>query len=317
MQSPEPRTAGVEANLRGLQCSSCGVRLDVAPELRSARCPYCDSPFVVDRPETRDRPDPRFVLGFVVQQERAVELVRRWIGERSWLAPSGLKRSTLERTAGVYLPGYLYGAVADVRYRANIGEQYQDTETRTTIDADGNPTTETVTVTRTEWRDLEGDFRGYVRDLLVSASQGLDNAELESIEPFDLRALRRYEPSIVAGWTSEEPTLSLEECRDRAASEARADLEQRLWDFLPGDTQRELAFDADLRDEVSDLVLLPVWIFAARYREDRPPVRVLVNGQTGEVHGAVPRSGWRIALLVLALAILLGVAAAAVLGVLA
>jgi hypothetical protein len=46
-----------------------------------------------------------------------------------------------------------------------------------------------------------------------------------------------------------------------------------------------------------------VWSFAVRYAEDRPPVQILVNGQTGRVGGKVPISAIKVTV-----AVLLGVA---------
>ena len=48
--------------------------------------------------------------------------------------------------------------------------------------------------------------------------------------------------------------------------------------------------------EVIDLVLLPIWTYAVRYAEDRPPIQILVNGQTGRVVGDKPLSTWKIGL---------------------
>jgi hypothetical protein len=41
---------------------------------------------------------------------------------------------------------------------------------------------------------------------------------------------------------------------------------------------------------VIDLVLLPVWVFSMRYAKEKPPARVLMNGQTGEIYGTAPLS---------------------------
>jgi hypothetical protein len=46
-----------------------------------------------------------------------------------------------------------------------------------------------------------------------------------------------------------------------------------------------------------DPVLVPVWMFAVRYRDDRPPLRVAINGQTGRtttLAGRVPLSWPRV-----------------------
>lgn len=281
-----------------IQCQACGAALTVEAQLRTATCPYCDSPAVVDRPASADRPDPAFVIGFVTGKERADTLVKQWIRSRGFFAHGGLKSATVEKVRGVYLPCYLYGAVADSEYEAEIGENYTVTETYTTT-VNGKTVTRTRTVTKTEWRDLRGAHACYILDVLVTASKGIPNAELEAIEPFDLRALRRFEPGLISGWIAEEPSLSQDDCFAMAHEESVQKVGKMLARFMPGDSHRALRHRTELRDEVIDLLLLPVWVFALRYAEDRPPVRILINGQTGEVQGRVPLSALKITLAVL------------------
>ena len=90
-------------------CESCGARVVVEPLARTARCPYCDSPAVVDRPATADRPDPAFAIGFPVDRDRAGNLVRSFLRRRK-LAPFGLERAAPEKVEGVYVPAYLLAA---------------------------------------------------------------------------------------------------------------------------------------------------------------------------------------------------------------
>jgi hypothetical protein len=46
--------------------------------------------------------------------------------------------------------------------------------------------------------------------------------------------------------------------------------------------------------------MLPVWVLAVRYAADRPPVRLVLNGQTGSIHGRAPKSWAKIGGIVLA-----------------
>jgi len=46
-----------------LECKACGAALHVESHLRTALCPYCASPSVVDRPPQHGRPLPTFALG--------------------------------------------------------------------------------------------------------------------------------------------------------------------------------------------------------------------------------------------------------------
>ena len=57
-----------------ISCESCGAKVVLDPLLRTARCPYCDSPSVVDRQATTDRPDPVFVVGFAAMLTALIAL---------------------------------------------------------------------------------------------------------------------------------------------------------------------------------------------------------------------------------------------------
>lgn len=303
MEPEEPSAESAPASEEGrleISCRGCGATLVVGARERTAQCPYCASPSIVERPPSPDRPDPAFVVGFVVDQERATRSVAGWIRSRGLFARSDFKKASVEVTRGVYLPAYLYGAIAWSRYQAEIGENYTVTETYTTTDSKGRTRTRTRTRTKTEWRQLEGPHASYVLDVLVTASRGIGNEALEEIEPFDLRALRRYSPALLSGWMAEDPSLAREECLELARGESRERIEGDIEAFLPGNKHRDLRVATELEDEVIDLVLLPIWSFAARYHEKRPPVRILVNGQTGEVAGRVPISAWKVGLAVAA-----------------
>ena len=285
-------------------CGECGAELKIEAHIRTTVCPYCDAPSVVERPAGAARPDPVFVVGFVIQRDSAVDHVKNWLGSRSIFAKSGLKKARLEKTRGVYLPAYLYGASAHSSYSAQIGENYTVTETYT----DSQGKTRTRTRTETEWRHLSGQYSCYVSDRIVTASKGLPNDELEAVEPFDLRAIRRYSPAMISGWISEEPSIPQQQCFQMAHQESMDYVSGSLASFMPGDKHSDLSHQTQLSNEHIELVLLPLWVFSARYHPEKPPVRICVNGQTGEVGGKIPYSWIKITIAVLfAIAVVAGI----------
>ncbi|XXZ62696.1 hypothetical protein WME74_21855 [Sorangium sp. So ce341] len=287
-----------------LECETCGASLRVEADQRTAACPYCASPSVVERPPSNDRPSPHFVLGFAMARESAQGAVAAWLGKRSLFVQSSVKKGTVDAIRGVYTPAYLYSAMAQTRYAAQIGENYQETETYTTTDDKGNTVTRTRVVTRTEHRHLEGQRATYVMDVLVVASRAVQNAELEALEPFDLRTMRRYTPAVLSGWVAEEPTLTQAECYALARREALEKIGRDLQGFMPGDSHHGLTHETRLDQETLELIYVPLWVLAIRHDPRKPPFRVLINGQTGAIHGKAPLSWVKIALAVL-LAILL------------
>ncbi len=291
-------------------CGHCGAAL-AFEGLRAQTCAYCASPNVVERPPAAGQPEPRFVVAFVGDAAVARRAIDRWLGSRTWFADSAIKRARVEDLRGVYVPAYLYSAVAHTSYTAQIGEHYTETETVTVEDDDepprvvwppGNPRapkrrkrSETRKVTRTEYRGLAGTHVGYVTDVVVSASAGLSDDELARLEPFDLRQMRRFQPHLVSGWLAEEFARPLEACERASRQEALDQIGGKLRGFLPGDTYSDLAWRTSVTWEAMDPVLVPAWVLAVRYREDRPPLRVVINGQTGKIAGKVPLAWWKVA----------------------
>ncbi len=285
-------------------CGHCGASL-AFDRVRTEMCPYCASPNFVERPPAAGQPDPRFVVTFVGDADVARRALDRWLGSRSiyitLLADSAVKRARIEDMRGIYVPAYLYSAVAHTNYHAQIGEHYTETETYTATNQEGKTETRTRTVTRTEYRPLAGYHVGYVTDVIVSASHGLSNRELSGIEPFDLKQMRRFDPALVSGWIAEEfahgPDASERTCRTEAVDQVGHELRR----FMPGDSYSDLSWRTNVAWESIDPILVPVWVLALRYREDKDPLRVVINGQTGKVAGKVPLSAWKVAVAVLAL----------------
>ncbi len=275
-----------------ITCEACGAKILFEALHRTARCPYCDSPSVIDRPATPDRPDPVFAVGFSIDRNEATIRMRRFIAQKK-LAPPGLRGKTAEKVSGVYLPTYLYSAIASSSYRATIGEDYYVTE----VSRDSKGRTSVKRRRKTEYYQLQGPHRSYVGDVVVTASRGIPNDEIEAVEPFDLGSLRRFSPAMVSGWVSEEPSLTRDECLQLARRESTTKIRDVVRRFMPGDSCRGLESRTALSEEAVDLVLLPVWVFAIRYRDDKPPIRLLVNGQTGKAWGKIPISWKKVAII--------------------
>ncbi len=276
-------------------CQQCGAGLAFSG-VRTETCPYCASPSFIERPALSGQPDPAFAVAFTGDARWAHDRLFAWLGRRSMFADPALRHARVEDLRGVYLPAYLYSAVARSDYTAQIGEHYTEIETRTTKDEHGNKKTETRTVTRTEYRALSGQHVGYITDLIISASAALDQRTLGRLEPFDLRQLRRFTPALVSGWIHEEYSREAHECSRTSRREAIEAVGDKLRAFMPGDSYSDLQWRTNVEWESLDPVVVPVWVFAVRYRDDKDPLRIVINGQTGRIAGTVPLAWWKIAI---------------------
>jgi len=291
-EQPAAAEMVVEAEVvqKHFRCKNCGAEVGVDPDQRSYVCPFCDSTYVVefDVKET-DRQPPEFVIGFGVTEEQALAKFREWIKQGNWFRPGDLKSARIEdKLKGVYLPFWSFSMLAESSWSADIGEYWWRTETSTTTDSKGKTVTKTRRVRETEWWDLSGNHHHYYSGYLVSGSRGLAQRDADRIKPFQLPAMKRYEPYFLAGWLNEEYSIRRDEALETCKQEFFRREERNVASHLPGDTHRGLRVHTQFSDVNSDLVLLPVYLLSYRHREKL--FRFMVNGQTGKVAGDKPLS---------------------------
>lgn len=271
-------------------CPNCGAAISFAEEQLASRCAFCETPLVHAQDTTSEPVD--LVAPFRLTKVQAAGRLKQNLSGR-YLAPEAVRKATdPEDLEGVLVPFWCYDATARSEYSAQVGIWWYETQTYT-VTVNGKTQTRTRQVRRTEWHGLSGSHVQTYNDHLVSGSKGLPEIEANELEPFDLGHARPFDPTLLAGLTAERPSIDHEQARLTANEELAQRENKAIRSFLPGDECSSV--ENSTTTEVSDvrLVLLPVWI--ATYRHKNKVFRMLVNGQTGEVVGNVPRSWAKIA----------------------
>jgi hypothetical protein len=285
----------VEAELvqRHFRCEACGAEVAIDADQRSYTCAFCDSTYVVEfSPQESDRQPPEFVIGFSITPEEAQEKFRQWLTESRWFRPGDLiAAKVVEKLRGVYLPFWSFSMLAESSWSATIGEYWYRTETYTTTE-NGKTVTKTRQVRETEWWPLSGQHHRYYSGYLISGSQGLGQRDAERIKPFYLNAMKRYRPYFLAGWLSEEYSITRPDALEICQNEFYRQEESNIGTFLPGDTSGNLQVTTGFDHINSDLVLLPIYLLSYNYKDT--VYRFLINGQTGKMAGDKPLSKLRI-----------------------
>jgi hypothetical protein len=257
-------------------------------------------------PTESDRQPPEFVIGFAITPEQSQEAFRKWLRANSWFRPGDLAvASVADKLKGVYLPFWSFTMLAQSQWQAQIGEYWYRTETYTDRDSKGNLVTRTRQVQETEWWPLAGRHHRYYTGYLISGSRGLAQDQSQRIQPFNLPALKRYEPYFLAGWLAEEYSVGRDEALALCQQEFQRREQRNIGAFLPGDTHSGLAVASEFSHVGSDLCLLPTYILSYRYRDK--VYRFLLNGQTGKHDGDKPISAKRITVLILAILALIAI----------
>ncbi len=293
--------SGWAAQRKAVQCRSCRAVTVFEPGKAGTNCDFCGSPELLDYEEIDAPIRPESLLPFAVDEERVRDIVRDWLGSH-WLAPNKLQRSGLIDTLhGVYIPYWTFDSAVDCRWTAESGDYYY--VTRTVRDANGR--TRTVRDRRVRWYPSSGRIQHAFDDHLIPGSLGVRPDFLRAIEPFPVGDLRPYDTGYLSGWDIEHYQVALPDAARQAHQEKTRILERLAARQVPGDTHRFLKVHPRFSRETFKHILVPVWILAYDYGRTRH--QVVINGTTGRIAGSWPKSPWKIALLILAGLILLGV----------
>lgn len=271
---------------RRFTCGQCGASTVVDPGSTSERCPFCGAPALLAAAEDADMLPPQGLIPMGRPAATISADLGRWLKQGFFIPDDLAQVARHQRLQPVYVPYWSFNATLTARWKARV--------------AVGSGRSR-----RWEWRNGERIF--FYTHHLQPGTRSLPPDLLRQAGPFDMQKLVEYQPAYLAGWPAGSYDVSL----------AQASLEGR--EAMLKDAAKQLQFKAAPGEDVSELsvtssdftgmtfqhVLLPLWVGAYQYRQR--PYRVLVNGQTGKVAGDRPTDWVKVALLVLAGLILIGI----------
>jgi len=286
-------------DIKSVICKNCGAELIFEAHTSAQFCNYCGSSHISEHKTEKTIP-PGYLIPFEITEKSAGERFKRWIGKR-WFAPNKLKSSYKnDRILGTYIPYWTFDTQTFNRYTAQRGDYYYVTRTRTV-----NGKTETYQERHTRWTSVSGNFERFFDDVLVGASSKVDRTVLDKVDDFHLDALVAYKPDYLSGFFAERYSIPLEEGWTTGKSVVDRILESEITSIVGGDTIRMLDIQSHYDDLNFKHVLMPIWISSYLYNEKT--YNFMINGQTGTVQGAYPKSPIKIGLAILLGLIVLGI----------
>jgi hypothetical protein len=268
-----------------------------APDRVGQNCEFCGSPALVDYTELKAPIRPQGILPFKIDATRVRDDIRRWWRSK-WFAPGRLARSALVDTLrSIYIPYWTFDAQVHCPWTAEAGYHYYvSVEGR---DAQGNRVVRQEQ--RTRWEPAAGAIDHVFDDEAVPGTQGLPLDLLKEVEPFPTKEVVPYDTAFLAGHVVEHYRVVLLDAAQRSQEQMRATLESLCASEVPGDTHRNLQIDPQYSGQTFKHVLVPIWLLSYTY--GAKAFQVIANGYTGRIAGRYPKSVWKIALVVLLVAV--------------
>ena len=254
-------------------CESCGGEIVGDANMAATSCPFCDNPVVMKGQFAGDL-KPDLVIPFKLDKKAAKEALKKhYMGKK--LLPKVFKdENHIDEVKGVYVPFWLFDADAE----ANI--RYKATRVRTWSDSQYNYTeTQHYHVTR-------GGTIGFTA-VPVDGSTKLEDALMESIEPFNLADAVDFNSAYLAGYLADRYDVDAEQSIQRAnerikrsTADAFAATTQGYSTIIPVST------GIQLENGTARYALYPVWLLNTTWNGKK--YTFAMNGQTGKLVGDLP-----------------------------
>jgi hypothetical protein len=228
-------------------------------------------------------------MAFSVNRESAAQALKSWLGKQGFFRPADMgKKARVKNLTALYFPAWVFDAEAEVTWAADSNQGSR----------------------RSNWAPHAGTVEIKFDDVLVSASRGLNPKETSAL-------IGSYDPSNPQSQPTSGPEVGTEslvhEAFDAQRSFARAYLlrgiKRRAMEYVerncvPGSRVRKVGVSMRIEGLHTRRVALPVWILAWRYKDQI--YRAVISGQDAScVHGKLPLSWARIALVVGSVALVL------------
>ncbi len=254
-------------------CPACGGEIITDMNTAATFCPYCENPAIIQgRLSGSVKPDA--VIPFKASKEDAQAAFLKLCKGKPLLPKSFTGEQRVEKITGVYVPFWLYDC------SGSFDGTYQATRVHHWADSKYN-------YTRTEHfllkRSAAADFSGIPMD----ASSKMDNAIMESIEPFDYTAMVDFETAYLSGYLADKYDVDAKLGQERVRQRVGSTMDSMIQPTLAGyATAVPSVKNLNVRHGKAKYVLLPVWMLHSKYR-DKTYVFAM-NGQTGKMTGTFP-----------------------------
>lgn len=254
-------------------CPSCSGQLLTDENTAATFCPFCGNPAVLPgRVSGGLRPDA--VIPFQNSKEDARKAFLALCKGKPLLPKGFTAEHRVEKITGIYVPFWLYDCTGrqDGKYRATRVRHWSDSRYHYTK-------TDHFLLTRGACADFER--------IPMDGSSKMDNAIMESIEPFDYTQLQPFDTAYLSGFFADKYDVESKLGEERIRQRVGSTLEEMITGSCIGfSTVAPVSKNLQIEHSRAKYALLPVWMLYTRYK-DKTFVFAM-NGQTGKMTGTFP-----------------------------
>lgn len=271
-----PQSQFDDAEISGMSvysCHSCGGEIIADATTGATHCPFCGNPVVLTSAFSGAL-KPDLIIPFKLSKDDAKAALKKHMSGKKLLPRLFSKESHLDEIKGVYVPFWLYGADVDAQFNFHA--------TRTRMWRSGNREYTEITHFR-----LERSGGLSFDDVPVDGSTKMDDAMMESIEPFDLREAVSFQTAYLSGYYADKYDVDATASIERANQRIKNSTTEAFTATTPGyGTVTPEGSSIQIHNGKAKYAMYPVWLLTTNYQGNT--YQFAMNGQTGKFVGDMP-----------------------------
>lgn len=257
------------------KCVNCGSSIMLNTLDMSTICPYCNTPFVLDKTALPDL-IPDAIIPFTFDDKSAGQKLQNFAKRKFYVNGKLKKDFPNKKITGTYIPSFLYDADSATSYYGTLVKP----ETVKTKNG-----TSTVMV---EFR-VSGNINVQHRNVLVESSTILNQLDINGVLPFDHSKAYQFKDDYILGYNVEYYNESLSQTEKTAQIIYEQQIKQAILRKYPQATGiGRLHLDKQFFNQTYSLYLMPVYRFEYHFKKKN--YITYMNGQTGKVNNNLPKS---------------------------
>ncbi len=262
-----------ESQLIHYVCNSCGGEIVGDANTAATSCPFCSSPvIIVGKLSGSLKPD--LVIPFKLDKKQAKEALKRFYDGKRLLPKVFKDENHIDEIKGIYVPFWLFdtNAEASVRYKASRTRFWSDSRFNYTETA--------------YYSVIRGGTLGF-EHVPVDGSSKIDDALMESIEPFDTSEAVDFNTAYLSGYLADKYDVDSDQSISRANQRIKKSTEDVFASTVSGyGTVVTENSNINLQNGSAKYALFPVWILNTNWNGEK--YVFAMNGQTGKMTGDLP-----------------------------
>ena len=272
-------SAGTEWNpgetddLRVYCCNTCGGEIVTDDTTGATQCPFCGNPVIMMQ-QFGGALKPDLVIPFKLDKKAAIAALQNHYKGKVLLPKVFKDQNHIKEIKGLYVPVWLFDTDADahVRYKASRVRRWSDSQYYYTE-------TSHFSVTRAGGIGFE--------NVPVDGSSKMDDALMESIEPFHIEEAVDFQTAYLSGYLADKYDVDSQASVVRANERIKKSTEEAFAATVKGYVSViPVNSNIRLKNGRARYALYPVWILSTVWNDQK--FTFAMNGQTGKVAGDLP-----------------------------